>query len=110
MSLIFTFCAERTAALEKLKVYGRDVRDADPIFTRDVRKTLALSAVFKIDFAIINDDDNRESTLFQDMPFIVPQVLPPVKLYAVLPTHSSSNQRLGKYLSTLDLQTKLPRD
>jgi hypothetical protein len=29
--------AERDAALEELKVYGRDPLNADPIFTKDVR-------------------------------------------------------------------------
>lgn len=34
--LIGSCGSERDAALEKLKVYGRAVEDADPIFTKDV--------------------------------------------------------------------------
>lgn len=33
---ILNFITERDAALEELKVYGRDPRNADPIFTKEV--------------------------------------------------------------------------
>jgi hypothetical protein len=39
-----TSWSERDAALEELKIYGRDPRNSDPIFTRRVRLSVVLSA------------------------------------------------------------------
>lgn len=43
---LLTFCADRDLALEELKIYGRDPKDADPIFTKEVsaQRPLPLSS------------------------------------------------------------------